>query len=137
MTRYTLLRHVNISRHILNRLVGHDHPIWSRVLVGSLILVGAAFISEASLFLRLAEKIIDAIGAIPWVEYITAASVTKEEPVNLSPLKSNIMKSQILLRIGLIIALLASIWGGWYVYTHEPKMKIEDAIYPMPTDRNL
>lgn len=68
------LHHLNLPKHILNATVGHDHPIWSRLLMGLLIMVLSKLIHESILIVDALKELVHAIGAVPWLEWLVEYS---------------------------------------------------------------
>lgn len=69
-----VLFYVNVPRHILTLLVGRDHPVWLRLLVGLLIMFASEFIRPKFEVLDAIRELIHAVGAVPWIEAIIDAN---------------------------------------------------------------
>lgn len=68
----TLYHYINLPKHILNALVGPQHPIWMRLAVGGLIMFGSSYITEGYRIELVIRDLFHAIGAVPWLEYFIA-----------------------------------------------------------------
>lgn len=73
---HSTLRRINVIRHLLNHTVGHDHPLWSRLLFGAVIMMLSKFIMEGAIVLSAVKELVHAIGAIPWLEWFIDYSNT-------------------------------------------------------------
>jgi hypothetical protein len=67
----TLYHYINLPKHILNVLVGPQHPIWMRLAVGLGIMLASSYITEGHIQF-VVRDLFHAIGAVPWLEYFIA-----------------------------------------------------------------
>lgn len=79
---YSALRRINVVRHVLNHTVGHDHPLWSRLIFGSIIMVLSKLIIDSEIVLAAMKELVHAIGAIPWLEWFIEYSNTPNTTQN-------------------------------------------------------
>lgn len=80
--RLRLLYHyINLPKHILNALVGPQHPIWARLGVGAGIMLASSYIAEGHIEFVIRD-LFHAIGAVPWLEWFIAIGREEEQSNN-------------------------------------------------------
>lgn len=72
-----ILSHVNLPKKILNVIIGHDHPIWSRLALGMVLMLTAEFLPDQAVLIRTSAHLIHDAGGIPWIEAFIAVGTNK------------------------------------------------------------
>lgn len=67
-----IIDHINLPKKILNLIVGKNHPMWSRLLIGLLIMCAAELIPEKEMAVRIMSHFTRDTGGIPWLEAVIA-----------------------------------------------------------------
>lgn len=65
-----ILHMANLPKKILTNTVGKNHPMWSRLLVGLILIVVGEFFAEGQLVSRIFFHLVRDAGGIPWIEGI-------------------------------------------------------------------
>ena len=131
----------NVPKHVLNQVVGKSHPLWSRLLLGFLIMLCSSFIAESFVVFAAIRELIHAIGAIPWLEWFSANAEEKivenkmsksldssDKGITFELQNLNIMKKTNLVNAALILGLILIFIGTCYIMRNKPQMKAEDAL---------
>lgn len=90
---YSALRKINIIRHLLNATIGHDHPLWSRLVLGAIIMIGSKLIIDSWLILAAVKELVHAIGAMPWLEWFIEYSNTPNHTYHANESKTTITET--------------------------------------------
>lgn len=90
---HSILRRINIIRHLLNHTIGHDHPLWSRLLFGTMIMIASKMIMEREIVLASVRELVHAVGAIPWLEWFIDYSSNTNKNANENSSKTTISET--------------------------------------------
>jgi hypothetical protein len=63
-----VLKAINLPMHVLNLVVGKNHPLWARLCLGLIIMIGSAFIEPHPTFLDAVKGAVHAIGMVPFLD---------------------------------------------------------------------
>lgn len=69
-----VFHHINIPKRILTHILGKNHPVWSRLILGLGIMYAGSMIPEVNAFIKLLAGLLHATGAVPWIDSMIAMS---------------------------------------------------------------
>lgn len=70
--RREIFHEINLPKKILVHVIGHNHPLWSRLLLGGAIIIVASLLPEGIKIFRAVGELMAAVGAVPFIESFLA-----------------------------------------------------------------
>lgn len=70
--RHLVFNVFNLPKHIMSIIAGPDHPLYCRLIAGSVVMLLSTGIHESLFVLAALRELVHAIGAIPWIEFASA-----------------------------------------------------------------
>lgn len=84
----TVFQTLNLPRHILNMMIGKNHPLLFRLALGFLIMLLSTLLPEEYRIEKAVAELIHAFGAIPVLEFMIEV-IKEDERETLEELQTN------------------------------------------------